>query len=69
MAAKDRTPPWLRTARPGKQTHNVQVTAAVGGNGKSNASCPPLSVTDGKGVRAFLKSRSVRIGAPKVNAS
>lgn len=67
MSDASRTPPWLRVARPGKNTQRVQVGPQRAGFSKSNSACPPLSVTNGVGERLFLKSRGVKISAPIVN--
>jgi hypothetical protein len=66
MADASRTPPWLRSARPGKISQRVQVGPQRPGFSKSNSACPPLSVTNGKGERLFFKNRGVKVSAPSV---
>lgn len=67
MADASRTPPWLRTNRPGKVSQRVQVGPQRAGFSKSNSACPPLSVTNGVGERLFFKNRGVKISAPVVD--
>ena len=54
-------PPYMRTARPGRQQVRTALNAPASGQHQANTSVAPTVVTDGTGTRFIDGSRSVKI--------
>ena len=66
MASAYRTPPFYRTARPGKTRGSVRMTAPSTGSAKSNMCVAPLVHIDGTGNKTVISERAVK-RSPKVD--